>query len=283
MLQNSPQEWVQHRDTVGRVVFDIGSSHFDESKAMGKLRKALHNSYIDSKVNILSWEALSGPTSYLNNDALLLRFIQNCIGKTKILIVLRNQYEFLYSLWADRVRVGHSDSLKKFLRPHLKNWWWMKYKSVFKKMLYDKYTSVACKTFGEERVKVMFLEDLKRSPNQFIEEIGNFVGAPLDGRSSSKRRSSLDPASIFVFRLFNSLAETPREPGLMPSLLSTSTYWKMRRRLESDTFLSKIGAYVSKPDVRALIPENVKEEIRKSNQRLSELLSRDLGEIGYDM
>lgn len=109
--------------------------------------------------------------------------IEQALPNSKVLIILRNPVDKIYSQYMHLVRDGREEldfetALKREGERESAGYsdMWLYKKSGF----YFARVKDFLDTFGKDRVKVMFFEDMKRDPHSFIENLVNFIEVSND-------------------------------------------------------------------------------------------------------
>lgn len=143
----------------------------------------LHNEYMNElfgekkyNVDLISHEALSGFPDGKRPEAsfIIADNLKKIYPDAKILIVLRNQFDYILSFYTYRVAVKGEEyrSFKIFLKKAEK-------KGLFKKMIYHELVDYYIKLFGHENILLIPMEVLRSDENTFLKDITNFIGVPL--------------------------------------------------------------------------------------------------------
>ena len=154
------------------------------------------------KVTIISHEELSGhPHGYKIIDPITnAHHLKNAFPNAKILIIIRNQFDYLTSIYSFRVvlKGQESRSFKRFLLEEEK-------KGIVDHLEYHRLIEDYIKLFGKERVLILPMEYLKISPNVFSDLLSSFVGVPvkLSMKNRPKNVSTKLLYVLSIWRLIN--------------------------------------------------------------------------------
>lgn len=151
---------------------------------------------------VLSFERLAGGINTGGVDSLiLLRRIKRIFPDALILIVFREQRQFLLSSYRNLIRQGFAYGLKEFLQPYTGpgN---LSFRPSF--LEYSKLINAYRQEFGEGKVLALPYELLREKENDFTCRISNFAGVdlpvqPLKNRANESRRES----ELVVLRRLN--------------------------------------------------------------------------------
>jgi len=234
-----------------------------------------------AKTKIFSLEGLSGGMFTGARAKTYADRIYQSFGTTKILIVVREPMSLAYSIWNQYIREGGLLSLERFFTdpysPAFENGG-----TIWRKLVYRDLISYWIDLMGEERVRVLLLEDLVKSKEHFYSSMFNFLGVssyvPQEDRiiKRSYSRHGTD-----VKRRLNLLYRTPHNPN---GILSSRAHERLRSKIIPglDHYLSLRGDKKgAKETIASLISEPLVLEIKKSNQWIGDRTGRDVGGYGY--
>lgn len=249
----------------------------------------------DGRVPVLSYERLSGRMHTGEGGRLTLEACQEMFDRPKVLLILRNPYRLAYSLWNQYVQEGGTLSLKDYLSTAgpptynsyagvigMRDGTGVRPGSLFSRLLYDRLAAYLHDTFGPERVLILFVEDMGRDFDAFIESIYTFIGVDPTFRPENVRlRGGYSHGLANLLRLINVFSDGNYNQFPWRPIPFATRNRRIRRVLNAVN-----RRYVRRkrsPDVRPYIPGNVREEIRRSNAALGERIGRDLAELGIDV
>ena len=228
---------------------------------------------------MLSNERLSGnPYASCFDAEVIARRIACSFSEARILVVLREQTSMLLSLYLQYLQDGGVDSIEDFLdrkydgrRPGF----------AAHSLEYHRLVETYCTLFGRERVMVGFFEDMIYDRANFIRSIALFVGKKLVmDESAFKRRHN--PAKRDAVRLLvpgiNYFAR-PTSVNADSALHIPGVNWTISRL---NPRLGKLYD-LRERRIREHIARWADGRYRDSNQRLSSIADRDLGELGYQV
>lgn len=158
---------------------------------------------------------LNSPTTKITSAK-----IQSYIRKPKILYIVRDPIKQIISSWRTMVRNETSvSSIDELIYGNLGDQW-------LARVQFNQITSILAEYFGEESVRVVFLDDLQRNSQSEMSSIFNFIGLRDYALANPKLHSN----------------NTYYEPELQVKL-AESTHVKIRDNLrsETETFLARLG------------------------------------------
>ncbi len=196
--------------------------------------------------------------------------LRHVFPRAKILIVIRNQLDYLTSIYTFRVAVkGHEHrSLEQFISQE---------KGLINHLKYDTVVDYYTKLFGRQRVRVLFLENLKAGRDDFINNICRFLEVPSvkPAAAAGPINESTKYAIVLGFwRCINYLSRL-----LVPKRYQ-HLYYSAKKRLT--TILNKIFRHTKEIDIKRLRSYSYLSAIYgPSNARLEQLLNADLSRLNY--
>ena len=235
---------------------------------------------------IISHEELSGhPHGYKIVDPFLTaRNLKEAFPDAKILVLLRNQLDYLRSMYSYRVSVKGYEyrGFNRFLMEE-------GLQGLFDHLEYHRLMTYYMDLFGKERVLAMPMEWLVSSSKDLFHEMLGFMELPLKTFDTDQRvnRSSDIYLTLLVWRIVNSLFAVLLR-GLRflsrnenKSFFRTRySFYDMKRRLSTmiDTAFSgteriKIRTYPEYADLQ--------DRFARSNALLEKTLAIDLRRFGY--
>ena len=291
---------------------DIRNLHdfdYDEGRICDSLKEFVYDLRTNKKI-VISNEGLID-THYQIMVANRLCALQEKLDrKVKIIIGIRNQFDYIYSMWKQSLQGG--GGTLTFAQRFLENGEINPYNLHFPKTKYDKITAVYFDLFGEDNVLVMLYEHLICEPSEFFGKLNDFMCVPHFGsvinhrRSNSSRRTNTnlsysELAGIIALQLnkiFSSknnnqpILQDSRLSRLVRSSLSIPNHKILNlRSILQDSRLSRLVRWISmKSDLenrKQFYKEKYQfqfvEYYNESNERLSRMLNLDLKSFGYPM
>jgi hypothetical protein len=241
-------------------------------------------------VPVVSAESLVG--SQLDPTAGLSKIVAERIAETcpdaRILMIVREQYSMMLSIYFQYVRGGGIRSLEEFVNAggipvHRHPSW----SGVYPQFLeYDQIVRHYHRLFGAERVLVLPLELLSRDSREYVARITAFSGSrtDLDKIDYSVVKGGIPPNIIWLRRFANAfLSSNPDNPFtyLMPAPL----YWRGARHAKR--FIEQMGrnADVNRATrkFRDRLDGVFGGRFADSNRSVAELTGLDLKNLGYQM
>ena len=280
--------WRDHND----LFFQLRnySIDFDEEEFVKRLRdRPVDPRKTKAKVRLFSAESLSGHDYNGIGARHILDTLARVMPEVRILLVLREQHSYIASAWNAYVQEGGTLGLRGFLTEHASpavsfdiprgkggqpgN------NNIFTHLCYADYVKYAQSKFGEDRVKVVFFEDLRTDRDRFFTELFDFLGVDISFRAPDNPENvSFSPPWLHFHRYFNRFCQTQYNgSGFLPYSVYSRSRWLtgvLSRRFP-------VGRKPSARDVVPLVPGWARERWQQSNRELGAIVGRDLGSLGY--
>ena len=245
------------------------------------------NDYLDSRqfpqgnTTVASFEGFCGPQLHCGCARQITQSLRQLVGRVPVLVVLRNPYRLLYSIWAQYVKEGGRLSLQDFLRQEdapsrpadLQQ-------GIYQRVEYASYLQLLADSFGRENVHVLLFEDFQNHFAQFMQEMFEVLGVDSSveipnqilWRSPNYRNANL-------FRQLNRWCCSKQNQGLLPYWV----YLKYRLWFDRRVFPSRKWNPSQAVDVRRWLPDIARAKIQRSNRAVADWMRRELAELGYDL
>ncbi len=228
----------------------------------------------DGKV-IISWEA------FMHNVAdrgLIATRLKDLFPAAKILFVIRNQLDSIESMYHFLVAQGGGNINPAYGRPSVRSLKaWLSdqedfvYRSYLETLKYNEMYSIYANLFTPESVKIMLFEDLKDSPQLFLDELGAFFGVPNIPATLMKKRNSRSSAGMSRAFKFRNLLRNNGITFAIPRFVASPAK-KILALMDSRSMLDKLT-----PSERMGLSARYKE----GNLKLQNQIQKDLGTRGY--
>ena len=240
----------------------------------------------NKKITIISHEALSGhPHGYKKIQPFVIADnLAKVFPDSRILIVIRNQFDYIASLYAFRVAVKGEEyrSFDNFVK-------FAGTKGLFEHLEYHLLIEYYQSLFGKEKVLVLPMELLVRTPEKFIMKIMNFLEMPnlipnIGTAVNVSTKASLilglwRPINFFVFHLIRAIMAVS---GGKKQDFRSLTYRFHNLKQKITPWLVKIIKTSKKIDVRQISDYSALfERFSISNALLQKQIELDLSALGY--
>lgn len=200
--------------------------------------------------------------------------IQNFNNKAKIIILLRNPIERAFSAYSHNKRAGGTLSFQEDLEIEDKEsvlgiFRWTHYK---KNGLYYDNVKHYLDTFGQEKVLILFNEDLESNPQNVISKVCNFL----------KIDASFVPKIDFTKQNTAHLTKNPKISHLLNKYSQYSMLWNGLKKIFPIQLLRRLKTIInpSMPFQETLTNEKTIQQLKayykEDINKLETLLNRDL-------
>jgi Sulfotransferase domain len=250
----------------------------DELQALLSRYDTLHN-----KVPVMSHERLSGNPHSSGFDARnIAQMLQGYFPDARILIVIREQKDFILSNYFQYLSIGGTHSLKKYLNTRYDG------KRPYFSPNHVNYLPLVkyyCELFGKENVIVLPYELFRDSPADFLDNLGSRLGVEISVESSQfkeKLNRSKQHFLMYHLRALNTFK-------VRSSVNDYSPLANKYTKSASVAFRNFLALGLPK-QLNASLKENFRQEIAgwvsdrytRPNKDLAELIGYDLAQYGYD-
>ncbi len=249
---------------------------FDPGQARRVFEPELAGAAERALVPVLSDERLSGsPHAGGYDSALIADRLAQVFPEARVLAVIREQKEAIYSTYQQYVRDGGAASLEKYLAPRNPA-----EVPQFRFSHYEYHHLIAHyrKRFGADQVLALPFEWLRSDPGRFLDAISGFSGVPAGGSPPTGRQyPSMSALVIALKRWANRwLVRNALNPA---APLYVKDHERRFERLER-----AVPGWLSRPlerRSRAHIARVVGDRYGASNAATSALVGVDLAALGY--
>jgi len=171
-----PVNYLYFHGPGGEIVRMVQSvPELDPERVRGWVAEELNKQSELHNITVLSHEQLSGhPHGHRGVDPrTAARNLSAAFPEARILVIIRNQFDYLASIYAYRVAVKGLETrpLEAFLDQEGEL-------GLFDKLEYDLLIAEYTRLFGQNRVLVLPMEMLARSPESYLDSVASFVGVP---------------------------------------------------------------------------------------------------------
>jgi len=237
---------------------------------------------------VLSHEELSGhPHGYKKISSFTIaNNLRTLFPAARILIVVRNQFDYIASIYAFRIAVKgyESRSLDRFISEEGA-------KGLFEHLEYHRLVEHYQQLFGREQVCVLPMELLSRSPDDLFSKLFVFMQLPYQ-KLEIPRAINVSTKNVLIlsfWRPINYLFERLLHLlifllgiGNQKSPLRKLRYWFYNSKSKITMRLDKVLLNTRKIDIKAYSQyAMLVERFGKSNNILEQLIGYDLAALGY--
>ena len=209
------------------VSYIATSEQYDPNDFIQLLTKQLKTNI--HSLTILSQETLSGRAdgNPIWDPHIIAKRLRHTFPSAKILIVIRNQFDYILSLYAFRVvrRGLEHRSLDQFLQ--------LNHAQLRQKLQYDRLIGDYVRLFGREQVLVLPFEQLAANSFRFVTSLLNFIGytQPVNYHNAGRENPSTRNGRLLQYnRLLNTPLSLAAEALQKYEILSPQSYTFMANR-----------------------------------------------------
>lgn len=260
---------------------------FDEDKAFSRVHSEIEKIKKEGKTPVLSHEHFSGHAQsggYYNYN--LAKRLKNLFREAKVIIVIRNQLDMIYSSYLHYIKTGGRCNIKRFLNPPKDGIVPLFRYEYFE---YHKLIKIYRDFYGKENVLVLPYELFLNKPRHYVEEIATFVkfSLPSNLQMPFKKieNKSIRGIGILLKRYANRLIfnKSSVNPDV-PVVASPTVEWLIRG------MINKFSDLIPKP-INRKIKNNLVNKIRKningryseSNEKTAKMIQRNLRQYNYEL
>jgi hypothetical protein len=263
------------REAILTSFVTLNGLRFDPCVARTAFDEDLADAVSSKRIPVISHERLAGTAHSGGYDAQpIAERLTRTFPKARVLIVIREQEQMLLSSWQQYVREGGACSLRRYLDPPTDG-------RVplfrYEQFEYDALINYYHRLLAPERVCVLPLEQLARSPHTFLSTLAEFAGAVATANVDHSRvYTSLSGLSLAILRRLNYIigrdSVNPTAPmrghGRVGDLLT---------RFDRGNKTSVLATGLASSRIRQIVGDRY----RQSNMVTSRLTGIDLASLGY--
>lgn len=252
------------------------SIRYDADKVRTQVMGALNEMVpgADGKV-LISWEAF---THNVADRGLIAARLKDLFPAAKVLFVIRNQldsiesmYHFLVAQAGKNINPAYGGPSVRSLKAWLSDQEDFVYRSYLETLKYDEIYSLYVKLFAAENVKVLLFEDLKDSPQAFLDELGDFLSVQNIPVALMQKRNSRSSSAMGQAFKFRNLLRNNGFTFAVPKVISVPAK-KILALVDGRFMLDKLTH-----DER----ESLSIRYRQGNMKLQNKIKKDIGAHGY--
>ena len=227
---------------------------------------------------VMSSENLCMPSSWLNTHRarqynMLSRresneLIRTYFPKTKILIIIHNQQDWIRSWYQERIKRVETKTLDQALSSSLF------IDDIVHSLCYTIVIGEYCKIFGDKSVKVILFEDMIKDIDCFF----SALGIKGDVVENKKVKTSMSPVSLMMRRNTNKSLSFLLDRGSSFNKIEQRVF-KAFKKLYSYDFI--ISSFVKPKKYNLSLTRETISILKADNAKLSNLLGKNLRDYGY--
>lgn len=186
------------------------------------------------------------------------------ITDPKILIVLRDPIEYIYSNWQMHINQGHFDRSESYKEvPNTIDEFITRYPNYLRKAYYFNIIQEWMNIFDKDSIKVITFEDLVSKKDDTLKDILEFFEIPFEPLKTTESSMNSQLRSKFLYNLRNIVVQNSRLKGFIKSSKLFNYVYKK--------FLVSKKKIISKQE-----REFLKHRLLEDSKKLNELLNLDL-------
>ncbi len=248
---------------------------WDGSRFSSKVKESFGS---DERIKILSQEGFSGSMITGQNSTLIARTLKELFGSVFIIIVIREQFDYIFSVYRHLIKRGEVFSYKRFLKRYGEekqlNYTEMPGAHILNRLTYHNLIKKYFDFFGSENVLVLLYEDLADEPQRFASQIYSFLNVQKIAPEIKKyNKGILCPGYLSLINFFCSTPYNNGKTRLLPVKFSYLISNFQGKVLQSRS--------INKNKTQQLLPESYLSAIKESNSLLSGMIGMDLSTKGY--
>lgn len=147
---------------------------FDADSLRRKFSYAFSEIDFEKKKIVISREALSGIYPTGDNAKRIAERLHAVFGNTKVLIVVREQFSMLKTIYSQYIKIGGTLSFKEFIYDPIVS------PGLIEKLKYHKIIDVYYELFEQNNIFVGLFEDFKEDNKLFATRISHFIDCTYD-------------------------------------------------------------------------------------------------------
>jgi hypothetical protein len=206
-------DWPVTHPEVAQLFYELTGARdldFDPIGLRDRFQEQIDSIDRNGKKLIVSREALSGEFVSGEHAKRIAERLYQVFGKTRILLVIREQFSMLASIYSQYVKIGGTLSLRDFVQdPLISN-------LLVRRLQYEKQINAYVELFGIENVHVKLYEESRRDKERFLREILQFFGCKdVDFKpvESGLTNPSLTVTGAAIQRVLNRFVRTHTNPS----------------------------------------------------------------------
>jgi hypothetical protein len=206
-------DWPPTYPEIAKLFYELVDARdldFDANNLRSRFRAQIEKIDHTGKKLIVSREALCGDFITGEHARRTAERLFQVFGQTRILLVVREQFSMLASLYSQYVKVGGTLSLRDFV------WDPLEARNLVSRLQYEKQIQVYVEIFGAENVSVRLFDELKSDKLRFLKDVFSFIGCqdvdflPLE---STLTNPSLTHIGATCQRVMNRFVRTHTNPS----------------------------------------------------------------------
>ncbi len=224
---------VSHPEVVRLMheLVDTRDLDFDADLLREKFQEVLKGIDCKGRKKVICREALSGKYPTGENAKRTAERMRDVFGDTKILIVIREQFSMLKSIYSQYIKIGGTLCFKDFVYSPAVS------AGLLEKVKYHKLIDFYWENFGEKNVYIGIFEKFKENNEQFVNDVLKFSGCSTSWLPSGETiavNPSLRVAGLELQRFLNHFLHNDMNPSgaIVPISIIFSFFISSKKKLE---------------------------------------------------
>ena len=144
--------------------------------------------------------------------------LHNALPEAKLILTVRNPIDRAYSqYWDNRRQLSEFRSWAKVIEEDCFTPYQPGRKGYMARGTYATYLNTWRALFGEDRIHIVVVDDLKADPKGTLADIYEFLGVDPEQGASPNRRAN--PAAVYTNPLYRALFAQPKLSGRLPGVI----------------------------------------------------------------
>jgi len=184
---------------------------FDAISLRSEFAKVIKDANIEHKKVAISREALSGLYPRGEHAKRNAERLFSVFGSTKVLIVIREPFSMLASIYSQYVKMGGTLSMKAFVFDPVVS------PGLIERLKYAKMIDAYVKIFGGENVLTVLFDEFEADNQHFGQRVSGFIGCSSEWSPPlfhQPANPSLTRAGLEVQRIINRFLRNEMNPGM---------------------------------------------------------------------
>lgn len=206
-----------------RYILYTNDFEFDPCTALHILKTEIGDLDSTRKMTISDEQFCGSPWDNAKDRQRYFDRLNGIFPEAKYIVVFRNHYEMIESLYLQYIKTGGSATLRQFLshKSHPLEF------SNGAYLNYDAYIEYIVARSGKENLLLLLYEDMIAKKREFLEDLAQYIGVKVNlgifDPSREKPNPSLNQKMVPFVRFINTFSSSQRQPFLiLPSRIRNS-------------------------------------------------------------
>lgn len=206
-------DWPAKNPGIAKLFYELLGARdldFDATDLVRRFNLELDKINCAGRRKLISREALAGDFISCEHAQRIARRLYQVFGPTKIVLVIREQFSMMASIYSQHVKIGGTLSLHDFVSDPIVA------SHLSSRLQYEKLIRMYMDMFGAENVSVKLFEELRTDKKQFLRDVLAYVGCEdIDFFPNEKSLTNpgLTTVGAACQRLLNRLVRTQTNPS----------------------------------------------------------------------